>query len=75
MSSELSPTGRTLLDRRGFLGRSLGGLSGIALAHLLGSESLLRGATGAAVSTGFGGKGPIRPVIRAEAPYAARAEL
>jgi len=73
MSNELSQTGRTLLDRRGFLGRSIGGLSGIALAHLLGSQSLLRGATGGAGSVGFGGKGPIRPVIRPEAPYAARA--
>jgi hypothetical protein len=60
MSNNLSHTGRSLLDRRGFLGRSLGGLSGIALSHLLSSQRSL------------GSEAPIRPLIRPEAPYAAR---
>src|SRR3954470_14461520 len=60
MSSDLSHTGRTLLDRRGFLGRSLGGLSGIALSHLLSSQRSL------------GAETPIRPIIRPQAPCAAR---
>jgi hypothetical protein len=60
MSSNLSHTGRTLLDRRGFLGRSLGGLSGIALSHLLSSQRSL------------GAETPIRPLIRPQAPCAAR---
>jgi hypothetical protein len=60
MSSNLSHTGRALLDRRGFLGRSLGGLTGIALSHLLDSQRSL------------GAQQPIRPVIRPQAPCAAR---
>src|SRR4051812_33931996 len=55
----LSDTGRSLLDRRGFLGRSLGGLAGGALLDLLRSQ-------------GRAAVGPIRPTIRAEAPYAAQ---
>src|SRR3954471_15413146 len=64
MSTELSPTGRALLDRRGFLNRSVGGLAGGAVTHLLSSQSLLRAERSAT---------PIRPVIRPEAPSAARA--
>lgn len=63
MSIDLSQTGRALLDRRAFLGQSLGGLAGIALSHLLGSQS----------SLAAGGRpSPIRPIIRPQAPCAAR---
>src|SRR5215217_5558675 len=63
MSTELSHTGRSLLNRRAFLGQSIGGLTGIALAHLLQSQC----------SMGATSDGPIQPVIRPDAPYAARA--
>ncbi len=59
MSTDLSHTGRALLDRRAFLGGSLGGLAGIALAGLLRDQKLL-------------GAEPVRPLIRANAPLAAR---
>lgn len=63
MSIELSHTGRALLNRRAFLGQSLGGLAGIALSQLLCSQFSL-GADGRPT--------PIRPLIRPEAPYAPR---
>jgi hypothetical protein len=59
MNPTLSPTGLSLLRRRDFLARAGQGLGGIALASLLSEQGLL-GAT------------PIRPVIRPEAPLAAR---
>src|SRR5262245_18936840 len=60
MSPPLSPTGLALLRRRDFLARAGQGLGGIALASLLSEQSLL-------AST------PIHPIIRPEAPLAARA--
>src|SRR6476661_4910902 len=57
---ELSHAGRSLLDRRGFLGRAGSGLAGIALSHLLAEEGLLAAAPRWA------------PHIRPEAPLAAR---
>ena len=60
MSSVLSLTGRRLLDRRHFLSHLGSGLGGIALLHLLAEEA--RGAE----------QKPIRPVVRPEAPLAAR---
>ncbi len=62
MSSDLSHTGRSLLDRRSFLGQSIGGLAGVALAQLLYGES----------APALARPAPIRPIIRADAPYAAR---
>src|SRR5262245_20474635 len=60
----LSHAGRDLLDRRRFLLDASRGLSGIALASLLGGEGLLAGEEDAAA--------PIRPAIRPERPLAAR---
>jgi hypothetical protein len=48
-----------LLDRRGFLGRTLSGLSSIALAHLLSQDRLLAAS-------------PLRPPIDPAHPYAPR---
>ncbi len=52
----------SLLDRRQFLGSTARGLPGIALASLLGRESLLAATE----------RGPIRPVIDAASPFASR---
>ena len=57
-AEHLSPSGRQLLDRRGFLGSSATALSSIALTSLLGREGLLAG------------NGPI---IDPSQPYAPRA--
>src|SRR5262245_17140552 len=75
-SSGLSSTGRSLLDRRRFLGQSLSGLAGIALAQLLIARRT-RGEEGQSEISNLksqigDGKSPIRPIIRPEAPYAAR---
>lgn len=51
-----------MLDRRRFLGHTAQGLSGIALASLLGGEGLLAG-----------DRQPLRPVIDPAQPFAARA--
>lgn len=63
----LSPLGRKLLDRRGFL--STAGLctSSLALASLLKTDGLLADET-----TEFSGKAPIRPDIDSDNPYAPR---
>jgi hypothetical protein len=60
MAEPLSIAGRELLSRRGFLAHGATGLGAIALANLLRGEQLL------------GSVGPLRPVIRPEAPLAAR---
>jgi hypothetical protein len=60
MSHPLSPAGRDLLNRRGFLAHSASGLGAIALASLLGGGSA------------HGAASPLRPVIRPDAPLAAR---
>lgn len=61
-AEHLSPEGRRLLNRRGFLSQSGTALGSIALANLLAGDGLL-GATG---------KTPIRPVIDPADPYAPR---
>ena len=61
----LSPLGRRLLDRRGFMNSSALALGGLGLAQLLGSE--------AEETTNFTGKSPIRPVIDPDKPYSSRA--
>jgi hypothetical protein len=63
MKYPLSHAGRRLLDRRRFLIESGGGLSGIALSWLLARQGLL----GAEKE-----RSPIRPLVRPEAPLAAR---
>ncbi len=65
---ELSPFGRSLLNRRGFI--KTAGLStlGIGLASILHSEGLLANDDVKTVS----GKTPIRPQFEASEPYAAR---
>src|SRR5438093_1493520 len=67
----LSMSGLRLLDRRGFLSDSAQGLSGLALAELLARQGLL--SDRAAAESSAIDKSPIRPIIRPEAPYAARA--
>jgi len=61
---------RTLLDRRSFLGDFGTGLSGVALAWLLGEQGLL--ASDASKRLAPGGEVPIRPVIDPRQPHAAR---
>src|SRR5688572_29074530 len=60
MQSDLSVAGRDLLNRRGFLAHTATGLGGIALASLLHGQRA------------SGSPAPIRPIIRPEAPLAAR---
>jgi len=61
MKEVLSPIGRALLDRRGFLGNAVGGLGGIALATLLSDQRLLAH-----------DKTPIRPIVDPSRPMAPR---
>lgn len=61
MKEILSPIGRTLLDRRSFLGNSIGGLGSIALATLLSEQKLLAH-----------DKTPIRPIVDPSHPMAPR---
>src|SRR5262249_20113715 len=61
MSSWLSIAGRRLLDRRHFLAHLGGGLSSVALLHLLAEDGLAAD------------RKPLRPAIRPQAPLAARA--
>ena len=63
----LSPQGRRLLDRRGFLGVAGLSASGIALAGLLNGDGLL-----ADDAKTVSGKTPIRPQIDPNNPYAPR---
>jgi hypothetical protein len=56
---DLSSAGRRLLDRRGFLAHAGSGLAGVALASLLAEQDLLAAE-------------PSSPLIRPEAPLAAR---
>ncbi len=62
-----------MLDRRGFLANTTGGLGSIALVNLLAGQSLLaaNGTDRSGESTLNAG-GPIRPVIDASRPHAAR---
>jgi hypothetical protein len=60
----LSNLGRRLLDRRTFLSSAARGLGGVALLNLLQQDKLL-------ASTASHG-GPIRPVVRPDAPLAPR---
>ena len=60
MAHDLSIAGRDLLNRRGFLVHAGTGLGAIALASLLRGQKLL------------GAAPPLRPLIRPEAPLAAR---
>ena len=61
MNTPLTSQGLRLLNRRSFLGDAALGIAGIALSSLLSGERALGAAT------------PIRPLIRPEAPLAARA--
>ncbi len=63
----ISPFGRALMNRRGFLHQSGMTLGGIGLAKLLADEGLL-----GALETTVSGKSPIRPVIDPKNPYASR---
>ncbi len=60
---EVSHSGRRLLDRRGFLGDSVGALAGMALADILARDGLLTAPARAA---------SIRPAIDPASPLAAR---
>lgn len=64
----LSPQGRSLLDRRGFLGTAGLSTAGIALAGMLDADGLLASES----NTQFNGKTPIRPDIDPNNPYAPR---
>ena len=60
----LSNIGRAFLNRRGFLANAVTGLGGVALTSLLRGQNLL--------ATSPADAGPLRPVIRPEAPLAPR---
>lgn len=62
---KISPVGRSLLDRRGFLGQSGMAMGGIALSQLLAKDNLL-------ASDSEANSGPIRPKIDQDNPYSAR---
>ena len=62
-SEHISPFGRKLLDRRGFMNNSALALGGLGLSSLLAEED----------TTNFTGKSPIRPVIDPDKPYTPRA--
>ena len=64
---KLSPLGRRLLDRRGFLHTAGLSTSALALASMLNKDGLL-----AADNTAAFGKNPIRPIIDPSRPYASR---
>ncbi|MEQ1859516.1 MAG: DUF1501 domain-containing protein [Chthoniobacteraceae bacterium] len=66
----LSPVGRALLDRRGFLHQTGMALGGIGLAKLLAAEGLLAAPVD---PSAFTGKQPARPNIDPDHPYAPRA--
>ena len=66
----LSPVGRALLNRRGFLQQAGMGLGGIGLAKLLAAEGLLAAPVD---PSAFTGKKPVRPNIDPDHPYAPRA--
>lgn len=61
-AEHLTPKGRSLLDRRNFLGQTGLSLGALSLAQLLAEDD----------PTNFSGKAPIRPDIDAEDPYAPR---
>lgn len=63
----ISPQGRRLLDRRGFLGTAGLSTTGLALASLLNSDGLL-----ASDSHTTSGKSPLRPDVDPNQPYAPR---
>lgn len=63
----LSPVGRSLLDRRGFIGTAGLSTTGLALASLLSHDGLL-----ADDALTAGGQAPIRPDIDPNNPYASR---
>lgn len=62
-SSDLSHTGRSMLSRRNFLRSTAGGLSGIALASLLGRDRALASSV------------PFRPAFNPSDPNAVRAAM
>ena len=66
-AEHLSTHGRSLLNRRGFLGQTGMSLGGLALTQLLSQDGLL-----AEDAKTVGGKAPIRPKIDPENPYAPR---
>lgn len=66
----LSLSGLQLLDRRRFLNDSAQGLSGLALTSLFASQGLLTERTSAAETSPT--NAPIRPLVKPDAPYAAR---
>ena len=64
----LSPIGRSLLNRRGFMKNTGFSLGALGLAQLLGKDGLLASDD----PTSFSGKAPIRPDIDSDKPYAPR---
>jgi len=64
----LSPIGRSLLNRRGFMKNTGFPLGALGLAQLLGKDGLLASDD----PTSFSGKTPIRPDIDPDKPYASR---
>ncbi|WP_168564906.1 DUF1501 domain-containing protein [Crateriforma spongiae] len=65
LPERISPIGRSLLNRRSFLGQTGMSLGGLALSQLLARDNLL-------ASDAADGLGPIRPQIDEKNPYASR---
>jgi hypothetical protein len=68
LSEIVSPVGRRLLDRRRFLAGTVGGLSSIALAHLLQGDGALEASTKSTSDVAS----PYRPPIDPARPFAPR---
>lgn len=68
----LSLSGLQLLDRRRFLNDSALGLSGLALTSLFAAQGLLNRRVLAAETSPNSSNAPIRPLVKPDAPYAAR---
>jgi hypothetical protein len=64
----ISPIGKSLLNRRGFMKNTGFSLGALGLAQLLGKDGLLASDD----PTSFSGKAPIRPDINPDQPYAPR---
>ena len=72
LSEHLSRQGRSLLDRRRFLGTAGLSTAGLALASMLDADGLLAADASTDATRTVSGKTPIRPNIDPDAPYRPR---
>ena len=69
IEENISPIGKSLLNRRGFMKNTGFTLGGLGLAQLLNNDGLFASTND---PTSFSGKDPIRPEIDPDNPYAPR---